>query len=176
MTTTIFQRVIGIAHHSFTLEGKDSDEYTKKFQKDDLNGLCARESLNALGFVVGVQDGFVRLKIDLFPHEPRIDKGWDDIVENSILLRTNEIIVCEWAHESIYPIKCLKGNYRIRYYMRGMDNEPGDAEDFYENVGEPNEEYYIQLWKSDIEIGGALIKNESRTAKHWNTIKYGKCV
>ncbi|MEV4292500.1 hypothetical protein AB0K40_43925 [Nonomuraea bangladeshensis] len=91
--------------------------------------------------IVGPQWGPVEFTVAVADRDPGADlDGYEDIVEISYESPSGRLSLQEWGGgrtHSLPPLPAGPGSYRLRYHIRGMDEE---------NRVDPDDHYFLQIW------------------------------
>lgn len=129
------------------------------------NGICGAAQIGKLFFVAGVHNGTAAIQIERHLQEPALEEAYDEVVEASFQKAKEEIALCEWACENVYPLALPVGEYRIRYSVDGMGYEYGEEDDWDEPV--PGQKHLIQIWPAK-KAGDKIVKTTSDIAAYWH--------
>jgi hypothetical protein len=121
---------------------EDQDAATESAFLSQRNGLAGAHVPGFLFLVTGLRDGSVAFTAQRHSVEPPLEGGWEDIVEVSFSALTTGTAIRQWDG-SRYDLDLEPGDYRVRYYARGMQRgwdleSPTDDE--------PVDSYLLQFW------------------------------
>jgi hypothetical protein len=167
--TQIFDGTISVSYgqaYVFTYRGAD-------FHLDDCfvgqnNGLCGTAFPGVIWLTTGLHSGEVNLSIEVFEAPPPFTDEWEEIVEApfSIGSEADEegARIDNWYGDRVCKIPIPRGNYRVRYCARKMD-QANDIDTLVE--GEPIDSYGLYFWPAELSPD-AVIKQKSHTARYWH--------
>ena len=123
-------------------------------------GVIRVEKGSAL-LTVGPQWGTVEFTVTVADRDPGADlNGYEDIVEISYESPTGQLSLQEWGGGSTHPLPPLTagpGTYRLRYHIRGMDEEVAI---------EIGDYYFLQIWPEPPR-DPAVLKSTSSSLQYW---------
>ncbi|MFI6798393.1 hypothetical protein [Streptosporangium canum] len=99
-----------------------------------------RVKKGSASLIVGPQWGTVEFTVAVADRDPGADlDGYEDIVEISYESPSGRVSLEEWEgrEHSLPPLPAGPGAYRLRYHVRGMDEEV---------VIEIGDHYFLQIW------------------------------
>ncbi|MEV0194887.1 hypothetical protein [Nonomuraea sp. NPDC050691] len=117
-------------------------------------GLIKKESRGIAGLRIAAQWGEIPFTVTVADRDPGADlDGYEDIVEISFESPSGEVFLVGWlmgwddekAHD-LSPLLSGPGTYRLRYHVRGMDEERCSTDD-----------HYLQIWPAP-KHGPAVLK------------------
>ena len=125
-----------------------------------VNGICGAAVPYGLFLITGSHTGAVGFRVELHEAPPRLDEGWEDVVEVSFRPATAEVALLDWDGQS-YPIDLEPTDYRVRYCASGMD----EAREHDTRRGdEPMlDRYLLQFWPAP-PAPDRVLKQASETA------------
>ncbi|MBD3147800.1 hypothetical protein [Microbispora bryophytorum] len=123
-------------------------------------GIIRVEKGSALLFV-GPQWGPVEFTVAVADRDPGADlDGYEDIVEISYESLSGRLSLQEWGGGRTYPLSPLSagpGIYRLRYHVRGMDEEIAI---------EIGDHYFLQIWPEPPR-DPTVLKSTSSSVQCW---------
>ncbi|GII93408.1 hypothetical protein Ssi02_36390 [Sinosporangium siamense] len=123
-------------------------------------GIIRVEKGNAL-LIVGLQWGEVEFTVAVADRDPGADlDGYEDIVEISYESPSGRLSLQEWGGGKTHPLPPLPagpGTYRLRYHVRGMDEEVSL---------EIGSHYFIQIWPEP-PCDPVVLKSTSSSFQYW---------
>ncbi|GIH28166.1 hypothetical protein Aph01nite_64760 [Acrocarpospora phusangensis] len=123
-------------------------------------GIIRVEKGSAL-LIVGPQWGTVEFTVAVADRDPGADlDGYEDIVEIGYESPSGRLSLQEWGGGRTHPLPPLPagpGTYRLRYHIRGMDEE---------NWVEPGDHYFLQIWPEPPRYP-AVLKSTSSSFQCW---------
>lgn len=131
--------------------------------RGQVNGLCGAAVRGFLSLVTGLHTGYVRFTVELHPAEPPLGDEWEEAVEVSFRHRAKRLWVGGLMGDG-YAVKLPRGDYRVRYCARGM--EEGRHQD---SAGEDEvvDAYLLQFWPG--EAGSdRIVRQTSDIAAYWH--------
>lgn len=129
------------------------------------NGLCGAGWPGALMLITGLHTGRVLFTVDVADAAPRMDEGWEDVVEVSFRPGDGEVNLVEMMGMASYPIPLTPGvSYRVRYCASGMDGAQHQYPDMDELVGD---RYLLSFWPAP-PAADAVLKQTSEYAAYWH--------
>jgi len=169
MTKVLFSGNIDIFYGQFYIDVLDSedDDYLdmeSAFEKQN-NGLCGACHKGKLFFVVGPQDGAAKVTVELHESEPNLIDSFDDIVECSFLANTNDLHLCEWAHEATHNLNLPSGEYIVRYSAKKIDMDYGEDDDWETPI--EGQEYIIQFWPGKLP-SDKILQTNTTVGQYWH--------
>lgn len=153
----------------------EDDEAEEDYQNFDLafenqeNGLCGASQDGKIFFVAGIQNGVIQIDCELHEIEPPLNNSYDEIVEASLVAGDEPLSLCEWGHEETHLIDLAKGEYRVRYLVRGMDldyDDENEDESYWESPLE-GQSYLVQIWPAG-KSKDILHKHTTENARYWH--------
>ncbi|MBO0860972.1 MAG: hypothetical protein J2P21_21310 [Chloracidobacterium sp.] len=143
------------------------------------NGLCGAAVKGALFLVTGLHTGQVGFTVDVLDAAPQIDKDWEEVVEASFTVPSEDeeleqddieiiyrdVSLVEWSGNRRYPLPISPGNYRVRYCALGMD--PGRRRDTLLSGEDLIDFYSLAFWPAEPEPD-RIIRQTSEIAASWH--------
>ncbi len=178
----LYSNNIFVSYSQFYIECEDPDDslYPSDPFYKQVNGLCGAAQAGRLFFTARPKDALIKLDIELLTDEPAIDNQFDEIVEVSFKRESEDVYLCEWAHEEECLLEILEDEYRVRYSVKGFDLDYD-----YENMEEPEgdelppplqgQKYLIQLWPCSHK-NDQIIKKTTEHAAYWHNVAKEKSV
>jgi hypothetical protein len=130
------------------------------------NGICGAAVAGMLFLITGLHTGDVALRIERHDAEPPLGDEWEDVVEVSLLPRSDEVALVQWAAEARWRLELSAIDYRVRYSATGMDeaNRTDTTLD-----GEPLiDRHLMQAWPAQPKPDRVL-RQTSDLAAYWHT-------
>ncbi len=167
---TLFSGNIDIYFSQFSIESEEPDDSVRlpDVHAGQVNGLCGAAQPERLFFTARPKDAAIELQIQLWPCEPPIDSTYGDIVEVPFTRGVEPVLLCQWAHEEVFPLTLPPGEYRVRYSIDGLDKdypEDCDKEGYEKPI--PGQRYLVQFWAHPNE-GDSIIKQTTEEAAYWH--------
>jgi len=167
----IFDAVVWTSYGHFVLDSSDGDAASDMVEAfaGQSNGLCGAGCPGLLFLRIGPHTAEVRFRVEVLDAPPRLDGGWEEIVEVSFAPVTTQLCLASCMGE-IYDLPDLQqlGVHRVRYSAARMD-EAREAEANLTERG-PGEEsldcYLLQLWPAP-SAPDQLIRQSSEIAAYW---------
>ncbi|GAA3126567.1 hypothetical protein [Nonomuraea salmonea] len=110
---------------------------------------------------VGPQWGPVDFTVAVADRDPGTEfDGYEDIVEISYESPTGRLSLLEWGGANTHPLPPLPAGphtYRVRYHMRGMDEEV---------AMEVGDHYFLQVWPEPPRAP-TVLKSTSSSFRYW---------
>jgi hypothetical protein len=132
------------------------------------NGLCGAAIPGLLSLVTGLHTGEVGFTVELHGAEPSLDDAWEEIVEVSFTAAKKKMGL--HGFQSQYEFRLPKGDYRVRYCARGMDE--GRDEDTLGDGG-PVDFYLLQFWPGTVGPD-CILRQTSAAAAYWHRAHRGR--
>ncbi|MGS2646802.1 hypothetical protein [Streptosporangium sp. LJ11] len=110
--------------------------------------------------LVGPQWGTVEFTVTVADQDPGADlDGYEDIVEISYESPSGRVSLEEWEgrEHSLPPLPAGPGAYRLRYHVRGMDEE---------DAIEIGDHYFLQIWPEPPR-DPTVLKSTSSSFQYW---------
>jgi hypothetical protein len=129
------------------------------------NGLCGAGVPGSLFLITGTHTGRVGFTIELHRQEPPLDDRWEEAVEVSFTADGNGLGLAEWGGGGWYSLDIPDGDYRVRYWARGMaaGHQGGVPEE-----GEPPwDSYLLQLWPA-APAADRVVRETTAQAAYWH--------
>lgn len=165
----LYDGTLGIDYGQFSFDVMDDDDLDMLdpdgvFQAQQ-NGICGAAQRGKVLFFTGIQTGSISIRVELHEIEPILDESFDEIVEASFLRSKYPVSLCDLYGEEFHNLELPRGQYRLRYSIRGMDLDYDDDN----NVDTPvkGNDHLIQLWPKDKDKD-KIIKVTSDIAKHFH--------
>lgn len=173
----LFNGDLAIVYGQFYIDiaATDHDEPEDDYLEPDSaftgqsNGICGAAQEGKLFFVTGIKDGAIDISCEYHESAPVVDNSYDEIVEASLEVGDVRLSLCEWGHENTHDLDLPKGQYRVRYLARGMDedyDDDSDDEEYWEKPL-PGQHHLVQIWPAELEKDSVL-KVTSDNAKYWH--------
>ncbi len=130
------------------------------------NGLLGASVPGQLWLTTGLHTGRVRLRIFKAEAEPRLDDGWQEIVEVSFAPTSSAAALTGWGGEAPpVPLLLDVKSYRVRLSASRMD-EARQLDTILED-DDPIDEYLLILWNAP-HAPDRIIKQTSSVAAYWH--------
>ncbi len=146
---------------------RDHDWEIGEEYRGQANGLCGAAVPGLLSLVTGLHTGEVGFTVELHAAEPPLDDTWEEIVEVSFTAAKKKMGL--HGFQSQYEFTLPKGEYRVRYCARGMDE--GRDEDTLD--GDPVDFYLLQFWPGPI-APDSILRQTSKAAAYWHRARRGR--
>ena len=125
------------------------------------NGICGAAVPYGLLLITGSHTGAVGFRAERHEAPPRLDEGWEEVVEVSFRPATAEVALLDWDGQS-YPLDLEPTDYRVRYCASGMDEA---REHDTRREDEPMlDRYLLQFWPAQ-PAPDRVLKQASETAR-----------
>jgi hypothetical protein len=125
------------------------------------NGMCGAAVPYGLFLITGSHTGAVGFRVERHEAPPRLDEGWEDVVEVSFRPARTEVALLDWDGQS-YPLDLEPTDYRVRYCASGMDEA---REHDTRREDEPMlDRYLLQFWPAP-PAPDRVLKQASETAR-----------
>ena len=173
LTDGMFHGPVGVDYGQIELDADQSGEtpdWGDFFQRSAV-GLIGTQPGRAI-MVTGLRTGVVGFTVVVAEHDPgaELDR-YEDVVEIDLAAHTPEICLVEWGDEAVHelpPLPAGRGNYRLRYHARAMD-EGAKAGSNVED-GRIVDEYLLQIWPAQ-PAPPASVKVTSEQGRYWQSDK-----
>ncbi|BCJ49840.1 hypothetical protein Asp14428_13150 [Actinoplanes sp. NBRC 14428] len=143
--------------------GDDPGCEPEAFWRGQVNGLCGAGFRGHLSLVTGLHTGYVHLTVELFDAEPPLAGDWEEAVEVSFRQRAKKLWVGGLMSRP-YPVALPRGDYRVRYCARGMEEGRRlDTADEDEVV----DAYALQFWPGE-PAPDRIVRQTGETAAYWH--------
>jgi hypothetical protein len=158
---------VGVSYGQIYVESDldQIDSSMEEFFRGQANGLCGAVDAGTMFLMTGRHTGRVGFTVERYVVAPELDDGWEDAVEVSFATASEQVGLAEWGGGQWYPLDLGKGEYRVRYCARGMDEarRGGGGLD-----GEPPlDRYLLQFWPAP-PAPDRVLRQTSRSAGYWH--------
>ncbi|WP_229069011.1 hypothetical protein [Actinoplanes sp. DH11] len=134
-------------------------------RRGQVNGLCGASIPGVLHLKTGLHTGTVQVRVELHTDAPRLDGGWQDVVEVLFSTQADELVLA--AFDTVHgPVDLPPGNYRARFcgadMQRGHDLDTAAGDD-------PVDRYLLQFWPA----AGVdrIVRQGSEVAAYWHGLR-----
>jgi hypothetical protein len=138
-------------------DDQDGAGYDDEPWADESNGLCGAGVPGVLVLKIGTHTGWVPFLVELHDAPPAVDDSWDEIVEVSFTSDAQATLIGLDGDPVAFDLP--RGNYRVRYSIRGMDEA--------DTVEEPPDRYLLQFWPG-APAPGRIMKQTGEQAAYWH--------
>jgi hypothetical protein len=176
----VFEGLLGVSYRqAYVLTGEMVNPDLNDAFRGQTNGLCGAAVRGALWLVTGLHSGHVGFTVDVLDAAPPIDDAWEEIVEVSLTIPSEDedfeyddreiiyrdVVLAEWSGDECYLIPLSPGTYRVRYCARGM--QLGRDRDTLLSGEEPVDFYLLAFWPAEA-APDCIIKQTSENAAYWH--------
>ncbi|CAL9504366.1 hypothetical protein SUDANB58_03520 [Streptomyces sp. enrichment culture] len=128
-------------------------------------GLCGASEPGFLWLITGTHTGRIALTVEVHEEEPDLAPEWEDVVEASFCPLSDRTRLVQWAGEAEWDLGLARTGHRVRYCVRGMDEErrgtgPGAG-------GPATEKYLLQFWPAP-PAPARVLRRTSERAAYWH--------
>ncbi|GGN93532.1 hypothetical protein GCM10010112_81870 [Actinoplanes lobatus] len=162
MTVLLDEPRVFVTYGSASVTSRE-DLYDIEYDPDDAwadesNGLCGAGVEGVLALTTGTHTGWLPFRVELYPSEPPLDDGWDDVVEVSYTAMSDRVVLAGLDGDA-FEFDLPRDTYRVRYSVRGMDEA--------DTTDETPDAYLLQFWPAP-QAGGRIVKQHSERAAYWH--------
>jgi hypothetical protein len=121
--------------------GRHDGDYTLATFDGQSNGLCGAAQPGVISLKTATHTGDIPFRIERHSSEPPVSDEWEDIVEVSFSPTTGRVGFHGLDAEEWHKLDLPRGSYRVRYSVRGMDEQNA--------TNEPVDAYLLQFWVAE---------------------------
>lgn len=128
-------------------------------------GLCGASEPGFLWLITGTHTGRIAFTVEVHEEEPALAPEWEDVVEASFCPLSDRTSLVQWAGEAAWDLGLARTGHRVRYCVRGMDEERRRTG--LRSRRSATEEYLLQFWPGP-PAPARVVRQSSEQAAYWH--------